>query len=214
VRSLLHVDRQHGLALLELGLAFDSRDDEIATARGAYHHVKLRASLGGAGPFPYRYLQTNVTLRAYHPLVPSRRLVLAVRGVADAQVGDVPFYELSRFEEASALGGANGVRGVPGDRYLGKIKLFGNVEARWTAAHVDVAGSRYALGLVGFFDGGRLWADWRHDPTLDGRGLGLKYGAGLGLRVQKGETFVVRADLAWSPDARPVGGYFLAGQLF
>jgi hypothetical protein len=36
----------------------------------------------------------------------------------------------------------------------------------------------------------------------------------LGLRVQKGKAFVVRADVAWSPDARPIGGYFTAGQLF
>jgi hypothetical protein len=51
-------------------------------------------------------------------------------------------------------------------------------------------------------------------PELDGTGLGLKYGVGTGLRFQEGRTFVVRADLAWSPDARPIGGYFAAGQIF
>lgn len=76
--------------------------------------------------------------------------------------------------------------------------------------------SQYQLGLAGFFDGGRVWADWRSAPELDGTGWGLKYGTGGGLRLQKGSTFVLRADLAWSPDARGVGvgGYFLAGHLF
>jgi hypothetical protein len=37
---------------------------------------------------------------------------------------------------------------------------------------------------------------------------------GGGLRLQKDQTFVLRADLAWSPDAHPLGGYFLAGHLF
>ena len=32
--------------------------------------------------------------------------------------------------------------------------------------------------------------------------------------VQKGETFVVRADLAWSPYARPIGAYITVGQTF
>jgi hypothetical protein len=35
-----------------------------------------------------------------------------------------------------------------------------------------------------------------------------------GLRLQQGQAFVVRADLALSPDARPLGAYVTAGQLF
>jgi hypothetical protein len=37
---------------------------------------------------------------------------------------------------------------------------------------------------------------------------------GGGLRLRKGETFVLRADVAWSEDARPLGFYFLAGNMF
>jgi hypothetical protein len=32
--------------------------------------------------------------------------------------------------------------------------------------------------------------------------------------LQEGETFVVRFDVAWSPDAHPVGVYFTAGEIF
>jgi hypothetical protein len=144
----------------------------------------------------------------------SDRLVLAWWGIGDLLAGTVPFYELARYDEASALGGANGVRGIRGDRYHGKRKLLGNVELRSTLWQFQVARSRYALGLTSFVDGGRVWADTRPAPELDGRGLGLRYGVGGGLRLRKGQTFVLRADVAWSEDARPLGFYFLAGHLF
>jgi hypothetical protein len=213
VRALLNVDRRHGLLLLEAGLLLDTRDNEIAPAAGQLHSFKARASAGGFGPLPYRYLQFNLNARGFHRLG-SDRLVLAWRGIGDLLLGTVPFYELARYDEASALGGANGVRGIRGDRYHGKRKLLGNLELRTTLWGFQVRRSQYALGATTFVDGGRVWADTRAAPELDGRGLGLKFGTGGGLRLRKGETFVLRADVAWSDDARPLGFYFLAGHLF
>jgi hypothetical protein len=106
------------------------------------------------------------------------------------------------------------VRGIRGDRYHGKRKLFGNLELRSTLWHFRVRKSGYSLGVTGFVDGGRVWADTSAAPELDGTGLGLHYGMGGGLRLRKGETFVLRADVAWSEDARPIGFYFLAGHIF
>jgi hypothetical protein len=213
VRSLLHVDRNHGLHLLEAALIYDTRDDEVSASAGHYHMLKVRGSPWRTGGLPHRYLQIDVATRYYRTVWPDR-LVLAVRLVGDLQIGSVPFYELARYDEASAIGGAHGVRGVPRDRYRGKRKLFANLEARATLAHFTVHGSRYGLGLTAFFDSGRVWADDTSAPELDGTGVGLKYGTGAGLRVQKGQSFVLRVDVAWSPDARPLGFYFLADQLF
>ena len=213
VQDILLVDTNHGLHFLEIGLVYDSREDEIAPTGGQWHELRLRVSPWGVGFVPYRYLQVTLQARRYQRLG-TDRLVLAGRLIADVQMGDVPFYELSRYAEASALGGANGVRGVPGDRYHGKRKLFGNLELRTELWDFRLGKSRYALGLTGFFDAGRLWADATSTPELDGTGIGLKWGAGAGLRLRKGQTFVLRADLAYSPDARPVGFYFLAGHLF
>jgi hypothetical protein len=83
-------------------------------------------------------------------------------------------------------------------------------------------GSDEVRRLVGFtgshavilFNAGRLWADNRSVPQLDGNGLGLKYGAGTGLSLQSGTSFLLRADIAVSPDATPISGYFSAGQTF
>lgn len=209
----LLVDRRFALLLPEVGLVLDRRDDEIAPSRGHFHQLKVRVSPSVGGHLPYDYVQLNLTTRFYFPLV-VERLSLATRQVADFQFGNVPFFELGRFDESSALGGANGVRGIPADRYLGQIKLFGNIELRATLWHFTVRKSHYTMGLVGFFDGGRLWTDLSSPEQLDGVGVGLKYGVGGGIRIQKGQTFVVRADVAWSPDARPIAGYFLAGHIF
>jgi outer membrane protein assembly factor BamA len=206
------VDDNHGLLLLETGLLFDTRDDEIAPAAGFLLGAKLRVS-PAIGPLPYRYLQVDVNLRGYHRLG-TDRLVLAWRVIGDLQAGEIPFYELSRYDEASALGGANGVRGIRGDRYHGKRKLLGNLELRTMFWDFHVRKSLYSLGATGFVDGGRVWADTTAAPELDGTGLGLHWAFGGGLRLRKGETFVLRADVAWSEDARPLGFYFLAGHIF
>jgi surface antigen Omp85-like protein len=203
----------HFVNFFEYALLYDTRDNETSPQRGMFHQVKLRLSPGGTSAFPYRYAQVDAVARFYATLI-RRRLGVDLRIVGDAQFGDPPFYELARYEDTFALGGSNGVRGVPAQRYYGKIKLFGNLETRSHVTSFNLLGGEYMLGLAAFLDAGRVWADWRKNTALDGSGVGLKYGVGGGLRIQKGEAFVVRADLAWSPDARPIGAYFTAGQIF
>jgi len=94
------------------------------------------------------------------------------------------------------------------------VKVFGNVELRTEIVSFHALGQAMVLGAVAFFDGGRLWADTTPQPQLDGHGVELKYGVGGGLRLQSGRAFVLRADVAYSPDASPVGGYVAAGQMF
>ena len=118
------------------------------------------------------------------------------------------------FEDTYALGGSGGVRGVPAQRYYGKVKLFGNAELRTELVSFHALGKPMLFGVVGFFDASRLWADTHAEPGLDGSGAALKYGTGGGLRLQSGSAFVLRLDIAWSPDANPLSGYFSAGQLF
>jgi outer membrane protein assembly factor BamA len=204
---------EHAVALFEYALVYDTRDDETATHEGAHHQMKLRLSPGGSTAFPYRYGQFNVIARFYTTPVP-RWLTFAARVVGDAQFGDPPFYEMARYEDTFAVGGGKGVRGVPAQRYYGKVKAFANLEARSEVLSVRVGAKDYSLGVVAFVDGGRVWADWSYRPELDGTGIGLKWGVGGGLRFQQGSAFVVRGDVAWSPDARPIGAYFTAGQLF
>ena len=205
---------RHGVELIEVAAVYDSRDSELVAGKGMNHKLQVRLSPAIPGWLPYAYQQVNLTGRFYATPIP-RRLTLAWRAVGDVMFGTPPFYELARFDETPAIGGGNAVRGVPAQRYYGKVKLFQNLEARAQLVSFFVGSKHMVLGAALFFDAGRTWTELgRAHPELDGTGLGLKYGVGGGLRLQQGETFVVRADIAWSPDARPVGGYFAAGEIF
>src|SRR5580658_1278064 len=217
VKHLLGSVSPAGVAMALGGLQWDTRDNEVSTHSGSYDTLGLKVSPGGLALLPYRYAEATANARVFLPIV-GPRVVLAARLVGDVMVGQPPFYELSRFDDTYAIGGQNGVRGVPAERYYGKVKVIGNVEVRTDIAAFHTFGKRMLFGIVGFADGGRVWADTSPHPELDGTGIGLKYGVGGGLRLQSGSSFVLRADVAWSPDAyalgSPVGGYFAAGQMF
>jgi hypothetical protein len=214
-RQLLGNTAPHGTPKIHLGAAWDTRDDGVSPVRGLYITEQIDITPGTVGDVNYRFMRVGTAVNVFVPLLPKdRRLVLATRVVNDLLIGDPPFYELPRFEDTFAIGGAKGVRGVPGQRYYGKIKAFANVELRSELVKAKILGDERRFGLVAFTDFGRVWADYEENPELDGTGLGLKYGIGGGLRVASGETFVLRVDVAWSPDANPISGYLLAGHIF
>jgi len=185
----------------------------VSTHEGSYETLDLRLSPGGIEPLPHRYGQAMAAIRVFIPIW-KPRITLALRAVGDWLFGAPPFYELSRFDTTYALGGQNGVRGIPAQRYSGKIKAFGNIELRTEIVSFHAFGKPFGFGMVAFLDGGRVWTDVEPHPELDGVRVGLKYGVGGGLRLRSGSAFVLRADIAWSPDAMPVGGYFSAGEMF
>jgi outer membrane protein assembly factor BamA len=218
VRQALEPTGEHGVAEFTYGLGWDSRDNKVSPTSGHYHTATIALAPGGVPAVPQSWARIDGTLRYYARLVP-RRLTLALRGVGDLLLGDPPFYELPRSDDSNAIGGAKGVRGVPAQRYYGKVKIFGNLELRTRLVDFSLFGQKDSLGAVAFADTGRLWSDYPPDPELDGvptlkNGFGLKYGLGGGIRLYGGTSFVVRADVAWSPDARPIGAYLGAGEVF
>jgi hypothetical protein len=213
VRSIVGTFGPHGVELLEGGLDYDSRDNETVTRHGQFHTAVIRVSPRLGTELPYGYERLTLTTRFY--ATPTPRVTLLFRLVGDTLLGDPPFYELARFDETPAIGGSKAVRGVPAQRYYGKVKVFENLEARSEILRFKVGRKRMVLGTAIFFDAGRSWTQLgQSNPALDGTGLGLKYGLGGGLRLQEGQTFIVRGDIAWSPDATPVGAYFAAGEIF
>lgn len=214
--ALLLGAERHALAELDIGWIWDSRDHEYAPTRGMFHELSWRFSPGLSTAEGVAYGGINATARFYRALL-GERLVLAGRLLVDLLLGQPPFYELSRhggLQPRGAIGGKDGVRGVPLQRYHGKVKLLGNLELRSKLLPFAIWSQRFNLGLVAFCDLGRSWADYRALTHLDGDGLGLKLGAGGGLRLQWGETFLLRIDAAWSPDADPVGFYVDLNHVF
>ena len=213
VRQLVGSTASHAVALLKYGLQWDNRNNESSTHKGSFDTLDVKLSPGPTSQFPYRYGEATLNLRTFVPLW-EPRLTLALRFVCDLMFGNPPFYELARYDDTFAIGGSKGVRGVPAQRYYGKVKSFGSVELRIEALAFHAFGKPMVLGVIPFLDAGRVWADTHPHPELDGHGIGLKYGAGGGVSIQSGSAFVLRADVAGSPDANPVSGYFSAGQAF
>ena len=204
---------EYGVAMGSAGIVWDSRDNETSTQNGMYHNLSVRFSPGGSTLTPYRFAGVIGALRGYVS-VWDKYLILAGRLVGDVLVGDVPFFLLAESAEGYALGGVTGVRGVPSQRYYGKTKAYGTFEVRVQFPSYRAYGQNVTWGTTGFVDAGCVIAGYKPDDKLDGKVLGLKYGVGGGIRLQWGETFLLRGDAAWSPDANPVAFYFNVGHAF
>lgn len=213
VRNLIPTLEPRGTVTFTYGVVLDTRDDKVSPTRGHYDATRVDLSPGGTEGIPQRWGRWDTNLRTY-VRIGNDGSALALRGVADLLFGNPPFYELARVDDSSALGGPNGVRGVPEERYHGMVKLFGNLELRKMLFTFRFLAKDNHFGLVAFADAGRVFATYTPHPELDGTSLGLKFGLGGGMRLVAGQSFVLRADAAWSPDARPIGVYVAAGQTF
>jgi hypothetical protein len=209
------------LPSLAAGFAYDSRDDEIFPHRGMLHEVGVRVEQGIPFDGGVRYAEVGAILRGYVPIVGP--LVIAGRLVANFQFGDVPFYDLFQagpFDQKEMPGGSAGIRGVPVGRYLGPIKVIGNLELRAMLFQITVLKQKFSFGNDVFFDTGRVWSNYSFNSPLDGSGIGLKYGVGGGIYVLWGQAAMLRIEAAYSPDAvsenpsLPLGIYVEDGTMF
>lgn len=204
------------LMVLNLGLLFDTRDHEFTPTRGTFTELSVRSSPGVQQDLRYAGVALNT---AWYKAIVGEYLSFAIRGVADVILGDAPFYELTRFgalQPRDGPGGGWSLRGVPRQRYSGKVKLIQNLELRSMFWRFNVGKSRFLVGAVGFLDAARIWADLR-GTELAGQSVDggtFKVGTGGGLRVRWGETLVIRFDGAYSPTERTPGFYVDIGQVF
>jgi len=178
-------------------------------------------TLGAPFAAGVRYGGAGARLAKYLPL--GGPAILALRGVADLEFGNVPVYDLYTggvFLTDEMIGGSSSVRGVPDGRYSGLIKVFANAELRAMLVRVQLLGQQFAFGGNLLFDTGRLWSDYTFRSRLDGNGIGLKWGAGGGAYLQWGQAAVFRLEVAYSPDAKsenpslPLGIYVEDGVMF
>jgi hypothetical protein len=202
------------LGLLGAGVIYDSRDNEYFPHKGAYNQIGVRYVQGVPFSGDVHYGAFGAILAIYRPI--GGPFVLAARALVDAEVGNVPFYDLlagEPFNQDQIIGGSAGVRGVPEGRYLGKLKALGNLELRAMLIHIHLLGQAFHIGGDLLFDTGRVWSDYTFNNPEDGSGLGLKWGAGGGLYFIWGQAAVFRVEAAYSPDAAsenpsfPIGLY-------
>ncbi|MCP4677597.1 MAG: BamA/TamA family outer membrane protein [Deltaproteobacteria bacterium] len=198
------------------GIVFDTRNDETNPRSGSYNEISLRGSPGAMTATEHLYFGLNAQLRHYLSIYDDY-LVLAGRLTLDVLYGRVPFYELAKvggLQPYTGFGGHRGVRGIPAGRYHGKVKAIGSLSLRSMFYRFKIKTTRFALGTGIFIDAGRLWADTKKRPDLDGKKAGIKFGTGGGVRLLWGKTFLICVDVAYSPDANPIGFYVDLGHGF
>ncbi|GAB4510881.1 MAG: hypothetical protein Tsb0020_28470 [Haliangiales bacterium] len=217
--SLLNGLDDHAMLTLSGGLLFDTRDHEYAPTRGSFTELSVRASPGVDADL--RFAGFTLNTRWFHSLYGGDKLVLAVRGIGDVLVGSVPIYELATlgaFNNVSGPGGGSSVRGVLFNRFLGKLKVVGNAELRAQLLPFSIGSQQFNLGVITFVDAGRVWADFEqvevNGQELDNSLPNFALGVGAGLRVRWGETFIVRADPAYSLTEETFGLYININHIF
>jgi len=229
LKNLLYGTTNHALVAFNLGTIWDSRNHEFTPSSGGLHEISVRASPGAALGTQYYFVGVNATTRFFFSLY-KELLVLGVRVIGDALFGDVPFHVLTTygglfggFLSGDSFGGGTSIRGIRTQRYHGKLKVMGNFELRCKLIPFSIGSNRFNVGLLLFADAGRVWADYGstefkdkdgNTTSLDGNGAGIHWGAGAGLRLQWGESFIIRADVAYSPDADPIGFYISINHIF
>lgn len=186
-----------------VGLVWDTRDREIGPTRGVWAEAivqRATRALGATSDFT----RTTATVRGYHGIGP--RLVLAERVAAQTVTGDAPFFELTTIESSykrlEGLGGAQTLRGVPRDRWIGPALWLSNSELRWHVRDGRLLGRATSTTLTAFADAGRVWDRVPNAGEAMRQALRDVHGSfGAGARLGFGESFVAALDVGHSSQA-------------
>lgn len=131
------------------------------------------------------YSTLSSSLSMYISPVINPQLTFATRFGLQHNVGPFPFYE------ANTLGGKRTLRGLLSNRYAGRTVFFNNIEMRTKLFdfHNYLLGGE--VGLLGFFDHGRVWTDGERSKRWH-------YGSGGGAWISVFEIAVVRGSIGFS----------------
>jgi hypothetical protein len=99
----------------------------------------------------------------------SRQFSLAFRAGAAGLTGDAEYYNLNSI----GGGGSGEMRGFDRERFYGKHAAYGNVDLRWLFNTKNFLFNG-RMGLLGFYDAGRVWYPGENSNTWHG-----SYGGGL-----------------------------------
>lgn len=147
-------------------LTADTRDNKILPEKGIFWNVSVR-HLSGLNDASYELTQLNSDFSFYIPVI-KNRLVLVNRTGGGHNFGDFEFYQ------AQYLGNEDNLRGYRKYRFAGTSKLYNNIEMRYRLANFKTYLFPGSLGLLAFYDTGRIWADNdESDKWLSGYGGGF-----------------------------------------
>lgn len=153
----------------KLNFTFDSRKDKLLPNSGLLVSFSLNA-YKGMGDFARDFGRFEPVAGFDQSLNAAGTIVVSDRVGGIISIGNPAFYQLA------FLGGQGNLLGFRQYRFAGRNAFYNNFEARAKLADVSSYIFPGELGLVGFFDLGRVWSDndaletWHH-----GEGGGIYY---------------------------------------
>jgi outer membrane protein assembly factor BamA len=147
-------------------LVADTRDNRVLPRKGILWQTTARY-LSGLNDASYEVTQLESDF-TFHLSLIKNRIILVNRTGGGHNFGDFEFYQ------AQFLGSENNLRGFRKYRFAGNSKFYNNIEMRIRLANFRTYLFPGSLGIFGFYDTGRIWADTDDsDNWLSGYGGGI-----------------------------------------
>jgi hypothetical protein len=158
------------------------RRNRFVGVEGGYYYLKMDndvfplSGIGysiGAGFMQNMEEKTNsfgkVLINSVYFIPLTRQFSIALRGGAAGLTGNAQYYNLN------SIGGGGGgeMRGYDRERFYGKHSVYGNADLRWLVNTKNFLFNG-RIGLLGFYDVGRVWQPGEHSTLWHG-----SYGGGL-----------------------------------
>ncbi|MFZ9886334.1 MAG: BamA/TamA family outer membrane protein [Myxococcota bacterium] len=200
------------ISTLLLGIVADHRDRELLPRRGMYVEAGMRGGTEAFGS-EYEYVAFHAEVAGWAPIDAASETVFGARWLLDAIEGEVPVDELARsggLAHRPAFGGQWLGRGIRSHRFPGRGKFVQQAELRAFLFDVEALGRSVRAYGVGFVDFALVVRDWRFRAPQPGAGGSnnetplaprrLLAAAGAGLRFVVQDSFVLRLEVAVSPE--------------
>lgn len=189
------------------GIVNDTTDFEPYPSRGSVNELYgyWYAPFMGS---EYNFQRYTYTYRQYYPV--HRTLILAHRFLFEVLNGNIPFYEqdaVGGSDPQIAFEGSRYLRGYDANRFVDNIRFSFSIEARWDPIEFNFARQDIDIGFVPFIDIARVW-----HTILPVQFNDFHATAGWGVRILWDNRFVIRGDLAVTPEG--VAAYVDLGNSF
>ncbi|WP_257667507.1 BamA/TamA family outer membrane protein [Parapedobacter tibetensis] len=164
----LTVHQDKSFAGLLLGFIKDNRNSKIIPTRGGHFQTNVKGYTGLNG-HAKSFVQATAELSVYGSIAQDA-IVVANRIGGGTTYGNTTFYQ-SLF-----LGGQGNLRGFRQFRYAGEHLFYNNLELRMKVAQVGNYIMPGQLGMIAFYDVGKVWANGYNSNRIhQGKGGGIYY---------------------------------------
>ncbi|WP_207421492.1 BamA/TamA family outer membrane protein [Desertivirga brevis] len=168
-------------------IEFDTRDNIVLAQKGVNFHVRVQG-YEGVKQFSNQFAQIIPELSVYLPFNKSKTFVLANR------IGGMFTRGEQTFNQTAFLGSHDNLFGYTRFRFAGDHSLYNNLETRINLPNF----LRYLIpgkiGLVGFYDVGRVWLEENDNSSK------WHQGVGGGIYITPFNKFIFRGVVGFSEE--------------